>query len=111
MKCRLKSYEIGPPGSYVYKQEQGIRRPFGPSPSIEGLAAELSGFRTKNGLPRASVQESLEDIDAYTCFRLGNMPAYCTCSDSQGNPTPALNAGSPIGKPCRGCGAPILTAQ
>lgn len=107
MRFRLKSYDQVPPGSYVYQQTKGIKRKFGPLPSIEMLAGEVSSFRTANNLPRASIQESLIDVDQYTCWRLGGMRAFCVAVDDEARAASALSPTSPIAAPCYGCGASI----
>lgn len=107
MRCyRLRSYDASPPGSYPYEQTEGIRKSFAAVPIIESQAAAVSAFRKGNGLPRASLKESLEDIDHYQCRRLGFNRAYCIpCA---GESVVALNTSSPVvAPPCRGCGAPV----
>lgn len=106
MKYRLRSYDQAPPGGYPYTQTKGIRREFPSVPMIEHQAQIVASFRKANGLPRASVQEALSDIDCQQCLRLGNMPAFCVPSDSAN--IVALNQSSPIvAPPCKGCGAPV----
>lgn len=105
MSYRLRSYELTPPGGYVYEQTEGIYRKFPSVPMVEDQARSVSSFRKANGLPRPSVAEALRDIDRQTCARLGNSLAWCIPSDGQ---TVALNASNPIiAPPCQGCGAPV----
>lgn len=104
---RLRTYDLAPPGGFPYEQTTGIYRSFPSVPLIEAQAQTVSDFRKGNGLPRASVREALEDVDAYTCARLGNMRGFCTERDPKSPATIALNQSSPIVAPCGGCGAPI----
>lgn len=109
-KFRLRSYELAPPGGYPYIQQNGIRREFPSQPLIEAQARIVSDFRKANGLSRPSVREALEDIDAQTCQRLGNMPQFCIpCNQPAGQAqVVALSNSSPIvAPPCAGCGAPV----
>lgn len=104
MRCyRLRSYDQSPPGSYPYEQTEGIRKQFAAVPLIESQAQAVSAFRKGNSLPRASLKESLEDVDRYQCLRLGFNPSYCIpCA---GETVVALNTSSPmVNPPCRGCG-------
>lgn len=106
MNCRLRSYELNPPGNFFYEQTEGIYRKFHAEPLIEAQAANVSSFRRGNGLPRSSITEALQDIDSYTCQRLGCDNRYCVSRDSNSAPVTALNESSPILSPgCRGCGA------
>jgi hypothetical protein len=107
MKYRLRSYELTPPGGYPYAQTEGIPRQFPSQPLIEAQAQMVASFRRANKLPRATALEALQDIDCYTCQRLGNMPGFCVATD-QPTPVVALNQTSPIVAPgCGGCGAPL----
>jgi hypothetical protein len=106
MKYRLRSYELTPPGGYPYEQTEGIHRKFVSQPMIEAQAQAVASFRRANHLPRATALEALEDIDRYTCQRLGNMPGFCVPVDRPG-PVVALGPTSPLVAPCGGCGAPI----
>lgn len=105
---RLKTYELSPPGGYPYLQTQGIRKGFASVPIIEDQARVVSDFRTRNKLDRASFKESLEDVDAFQCQRLGNMPQWCCPVDPTQVQLAAVAATKFDGK-CKGCGAPIMT--
>jgi hypothetical protein len=107
--CRLRSYDSNPPGNYVYTQTEGIHRKFPAAPLIEAQAVAVSNFRSGNGLPRATVQEALRDVDRYNAHRLGCNPAYCVDIDAKtGAPTGSVNSTHPIfAAPCGGCGAVI----
>lgn len=109
MKFRLRSYELSPPGGYPYEQRKGVQRKFPSLPMIEAQAAVVADFRRANGLPRASVMEALEDIDRYTCARLGGMSQWCLPVDQEAQSAVALGISSPIVSPCRGCGAAVFT--
>lgn len=110
MKYRLRSYDLAPPGGYPYTQTDGIRREFPSQPLIEAQAQIVANFRKANGLSRGTVKEALEDVDTFTCHRLGGMSQFCVPRDqSPGAATQyALSAASPvIAPPCKGCGAPV----
>jgi hypothetical protein len=105
MKCRLKTYELNPPGGYPFQDSDG--KIFLSVPMIEDQAKAVAAYRAKNNRPRASVRESLEDVDSYQCQRLGNMPQWCLC-DGQGAGQVAFGPSSPIVNPgCQGCGAQV----
>ncbi len=99
----LKRTDICPPGSFPYEQTQGIRRKFEATSDIESQAHLVADFRKANGLERATVSEAAQDIDEYTCQRLGFMKAYCR--DTEGKPySPPV---SPPRGGCGGCGARV----
>jgi hypothetical protein len=95
---RLRSHNQCPPGEFWYKQAERQKR-FGPSPEILSVAKPLSNFRQANGLPRASIEEALADIDAFTCQR---QPAWCSDSDKM-----ASAMANPSGGGCPTCGAKV----
>lgn len=103
----LKNYNVNPPGNFMYEQGQGIHHRFRPNPVIEQLVKEVSEFRIANHLPRASLAETLEDVDRYQCARLNNSENWCwDCPDSferthQNHPF--------ITKSCTTCGTPLKT--
>lgn len=104
MECfRLRSYDgAAPPGSYIFYQDG---RKFS-APMIEPLGRELSNYRKQNGKARSDVKECIQDIDHFTCQRLGNMTAYCV--ECNGTTKIALSPTHPIAQPpCAGCGAPV----
>lgn len=99
MRYRLRTYEISPPGGYVFPD-------FPAQPMIEALAVMVSNRRKGNGEARASIPESLADVDCYQCQRLGNMAQWCVPADSPNQV--ALPETAPIiAPPCKGCGAPV----
>src|ERR1044071_5844521 len=108
MRFRLRSYEESPPGGYPYTQRRGIKRNFPSVPVIEEQPRIVADFRAGNGIPRATIAEALEDIDAWTCWRLGNMRQYCVPVDDEARASVALGVSSAIVQPCAGCGA-VLT--
>lgn len=89
---RLRNHDKVPPGNYVYKllfrdgkeeawfgpcNNTGGCRRFGPSPLINEVAQSLSKFRKANNLSRSSYPECLEDVDTYTCQRIGGLSEWC----------------------------------
>lgn len=106
MNCRLRTYDMSPPGGFPFENFKGIYRKFESQPLIEAQAIAVSAFRMGNGLPRSSMAECLRDIDRYTCYRLGCDSRFCVPVDSKSPATTALNQSSPLLTPgCRGCGA------
>jgi hypothetical protein len=103
---RLNSYDSVIPNGYYYVQTiNGKNRTCGPSPSVEDVARCALAFRTGNGLARASFTEALQDVNEYTCARLGNTSSYCTQCDEEG--FLQANARIPGVKPCGSCGVPV----
>ncbi len=102
----LKSYRNAIPGNYFYIQTEGIRHTFAAQPHIEPLAQAVSGFRIANRLSRASIPESLEDIDKFNCAIRGNDPKYCyechTDFESARSEHPYFKKG------CASCGKPTV---
>lgn len=103
--CRLKSYDAVPPNCYSYTQTEGIVRRFGREPVIEALAKAVSAFRQGNRLPRASIRETLEDVDEYNAVVVLGCDARWTNRTETGGV--ALAEGSGVLAGCKGCGAPI----
>jgi hypothetical protein len=105
MSCRLKTYEVTPPGGYPYEDEDGKKFPS--VPMIEDQARKVSAYRAKNNRPRASLKECLEDIDSFQCRRLGNMAQWCLCNEQSAGRV-SFGPGNPIvDPPCQGCGAKL----
>jgi len=103
----LKSQLRCPPGSFPYEQTEGISKKFEASPLLEEQAHRVADFRKGNGLPRATVAEALQDIDCYTCARLGNNRRFCYDTDrTYAEVSPMANRASGGGG-CHGCGAVI----
>ncbi len=102
---RLRSYEVSPPGGFPYIQPGSPSRNFPAQPMIEAQARIVLSFRLGNGLPRATYSECIQDIDQFTCARLGNPASLCIlCGDT---PSIALAANAPGLVPCATCGAPV----
>ena len=79
----LKSYNNTLPNNYGYTQTTGIHHRFANNPVIEEVVKAVSAFRIANRLPRASLAETLEDVDRYNCAVRNNSPEYCwDCPDS-----------------------------
>lgn len=100
--CRLINYDINPPGGYPYTDPSG--REFRAEPMIEAQARIVSDWRTANKHPRPTLRECLEDVDRFTCARLGCMPQFCAGPPGMPANSIALSAASPIVAPCRTCG-------
>ena len=111
-KCRLRTYDVGPPGNYSYVQTEGIQREFPSLPTIESQAEAVSSFRAANVLPRANLRQCIEDIDHYTAARLGCHRQWTVPIDSVAEST-AINLpeSHPMITKCAGCGAQLLTVQ
>ena len=113
--CRLRSYEINPPGGFLYVQTEGIKREFPSEPVIESQAQAVSAFRRGNGLPRAGVRECIEDVDRWNASRLGCNRSWCVAADSPteahtisiANSHPLITKST--GGVCSGCGAQLFS--
>lgn len=102
----LISHEKCPPGQFWYRQSfPGGVKQWGATPEMRALGRKVSSFRTANGLPRSSFAESLADVDAFTCERLGNHPRYCRNTDATFEEVHAYEI-TPV-KPCASCGANV----
>lgn len=98
----LRRTDICPPGSFPYEQTEGIQHKFEATSDIDAQAHRVADFRKANNLPRATVELAAQDIDEYTCLRLGRMDRYCR--DTEGKPyTPPVVRAS--GSSCGSCGA------
>lgn len=111
---RLRSHSNCPPGefririifregqeSYYFGPCKGVPncKLFGPSPIIGDVAKALSAFRAANGVARSSYVEALEDVDSYTCQRIGGLKEWCWDTDKSyaaANPA-AVKATVPCG--------------
>lgn len=103
---RLRTYDVSPPGGYPFHEEGPKPRSFHAEPVIEAQARTLLGYRKGNSLPRASYAECLQDVDRYTCKRLGNNPLFCVSCESNSTAI-AVAANAPGLQPCSGCGAKV----
>jgi hypothetical protein len=78
----LKSYNTIPPGGWRYEQPE-TKWKLKNMGSVNDAVGEMLEQRRFNNLPRATRQECLEDLDAYTCQRLGGDLAWCVDGDAQ----------------------------
>lgn len=103
MPSRLIRSTPFPPSEFVYEQAVNgkVIKWKGDGLDLKQQAERVSAFRAKNGLPRASVAETMDDIDLFTCARLGGMSAYCSDADSPRSAVQVARHG------CSGCGAKI----
>lgn len=103
---RLITHSKCPPGQFYYLQSEGAAHRFASTPEINTLAQVVSNFRSANHLPRTSYAEALEDIDAFTCARLGNDPRWCYQTQIPFDQTaPSILANQ--ARPCATCGAKV----
>lgn len=100
---RLSNLDTFPPGSFTYV-DPNTGKKFGGSYGIREQAQRLSSFRKANNFPRQSQIECIEDIDAYTCARLGNAAPWVYNTDA---PATAESFGLPVSAPCAGCGIKV----
>jgi hypothetical protein len=101
----LKSYNNPLPNNYVYTQTVGISHKFAASPLIEEVAKAVSDFRIANRLPRASLAETLEDVDRYNCAVRKNDERWCW--DCPGTFESARQNHRFVSASCATCGTPI----
>jgi hypothetical protein len=98
----LKSYKQPIPGNYFFVQNGKINHQFAPQPFIEEIAKNVSALRIANRLPRASLAESLEDVDTFNCASRNNDPKYCFWHE--GNFESARSQHPYVKKSCESCG-------
>lgn len=95
----LKRTDKFPPGGFPFFQpETGVH--FKNMTDFETQARQIAVHRRGNNLPRATLEECMVDLDAYTCARIGGDPKYC-CSD---NSKVTEQAVTRIVRKCGGCG-------
>ena len=101
----LKSHNQAIPNNYVFTQTTGIYHVFAANPIITEVAKAVSAFRIANRLPRASLPESLEDVDQFNCAVRKNDDRYCwDCAE----PYARIHDSHPFfRKSCVGCGLVI----
>ena len=98
----LRNHTNCPPGQFVYRQDHnGTQHKFGPSPLINEVAKAISQFRTGNKLARADLRSCIEDVDRYTCQRLGGNARWCLDTDK------TYAEVRPVKTGCGGCGAKV----
>ena len=102
---KLISYNPFPPGAFPFSQTIDGKTYKWPDIGLDiaSQARTISDFRKQNGMERASFAETLDDLEFYTCERLGNDPAYCT----DGGKPASARAGIPKTSRCRTCGAKL----
>lgn len=88
--------QLGPDGKVVSWPASGL--------SIQGQAQVVLSFRQKNQMPRATLGETIDDINVYTCQRLNNNPRFCSETGMNGAVVIQVQTGKKGGG-C--CGAPI----
>jgi hypothetical protein len=105
---RLRRFTPFPPGGFPYEQNQGIHHKFkAEGYSIRQQAEKVLSFRTANGLPRATFEEVMEDIDRYQCLRLGNHDRWCVDETASTKPyTESQPAARRKQGGCGTCGSP-----
>lgn len=99
MPLRLKSYTTFPPGGFYYQQPGYPKKKFTDYDGFLDQARRISKFRTANQLPRATVVESAEDLEASVC---GRAPGACYDTDQPWVAIMALLAPS---AGCASCGS------
>lgn len=99
-RMRLKQTNVTPPGGWLFHQNG---KKWGPLASKGELVGAVSDYRRANNLPRSTSDEVDQEIEHFTCFRLGGDPNYCVGADQQ---TRAEIASAPVQGPvgCPGCG-------
>jgi len=101
---KLFQFTPFPPGSYPYSQVwKGIEYKFPDvGLDIQGQTQIILKFRRANGIPRATFDETLEDLNVFTCQRLGNDSRWCS-QDGLG----IARVQNVQSSGCRGCGARV----
>lgn len=72
---------------------------------MRALGRRVASFRKANSIARDTFPEALEDVDAFTCSRLGNDPKWCRDNEASFAQVHAYEI-IPV-KPCAGCGAKL----
>lgn len=94
MPSRLKRLSPFPSGEFSYSQLESfsagqwsgkvLHSWEGGGLSLEQMARlNVLPFRTLNHLARATLAETIDDINLFTCARLGNNPRYCSDGSQQ----------------------------
>jgi hypothetical protein len=98
---KLYQFTPFPPGSFPYSQVwKGVEYKFPDEGlDIQTQAARILKFRRANGLPGATFDETLDDLNVYTCQRLGNDPKWCGDGQRVAQVQKVQSRG------CGGCGA------
>jgi len=100
---KLYSFNPFPPGGFPYSQVfKGVTYKFPDEGlDIQQQTARILKFRRANGVPRATFDETLEDLNEFTCARLGNDPRWCGDGRRVAQVQRVQSAG------CKGCGAVV----
>lgn len=99
---RLASINNFPPGGFYYVQPGYPQKKFTTYDGFLDQARRISRFRTANNLSRSSVEESAEDLQAFTCARLGS--PWCYDTDK---PWAEIMASLVPSAGCGSCGQPV----
>lgn len=76
----LLTTKESPPGGWIYIQKDAAGKDFKKlrtHGTYSGFVREILTLRQANNLPGADEATVDTDLQAYTCFRLGNDPRYC----------------------------------
>lgn len=73
----LKNTKSLPPGGWIYEQKETGWKLRSMSPFLDAVQ-QMVLHRLGNKLPRASAPECAEDLEKFTCARIGNDPTYCS---------------------------------
>ena len=74
---RLKRYDVAVLGGFTYRQaETGFV--FNGNSTWKAQIRQIRAHRVGNNLPRQTLEEIADDLEAYTCARL---PAMCSSRD------------------------------
>lgn len=77
----LKSHKVQPPGGLIYVQHDNagnvIKRFHSDTKPMGLFCKEVFRLRSANGYARATLAETIEDVDAAQCERLGNDSQWC----------------------------------
>lgn len=102
--CRLIAFTPFPTGSFPYKEVHDGKIYEFPDVGLDihEQSRAIAKFRRVNNFPRASYTEALDDLNIYTCQRLGCDPRFCSDGTaSQAQPQQVQTGG------CRSCGAKV----
>lgn len=72
-----------PPGQYRYKQVNGTKHWFPPTPDLNQLKNQVRGFRVANRLPRTSLEKVQEDIESYIASKINFSQYWCRYVDGE----------------------------
>lgn len=104
MALRLIKYSPMPPGQYPYQQPDPLGHYFPGDCDIQTQAIRVSAYRQGNKLARPSYEEALEDIDRYTCQRLGGHQRWCVDDEKPFDQAQPIATNRRRQKGCSTCG-------